>query len=77
VQIFNPRPEGNTFTFTARFVGDSVFEPKLERADSTNGPFLAVPDGLIECLGGGLYRFSVPTSSGVTNEFFRVSFNRP
>jgi|GEM_PF-286916 len=77
VQTFNLRPVNGQFVFTARFTGDSVFGPKLERATSVNGPFHTDDQGLIESLGGGLFRFTTPMTPGAAAEFFRVTFNWP
>ena len=77
VQTFNVQPSAGRFCFDARFAGDSVFGPKLERAPTANGPYQMDEQGLIESLGGGLYRITTPMTPGITNEFFRVTFNQP
>lgn len=77
VQTFNLAPQAGRFDFVARFTGDSVIGPKLERAASVNGTYERDDQGLIESLGGGVYRFSTPMTPGVSNEFFRITFNQP
>jgi hypothetical protein len=77
VQVFNPKPVASTFTFTARFTGDSPFGPKLERATAAAGPYQPDTGGLIESLGGGVYRITTPMEGGNSNEFFRITFNQP
>ncbi len=76
VQTFNLQPVAGKFNFTARYTGDSVFGPKLERSSSVNGTYQSDDQGLIESLGGGLFRFTTPMTAGASNEFFRVTFNQ-
>ena len=77
VQTFNLRPVGGQFTFTTRFTGDSVFGPKLERATAVGGPYQTDIEGLVESLGGGVYRVATPMQGGNSNGFFRITFNQP
>ena len=77
VQTFNLKPVAGQFNFAARFTGDSVFGPKLERATSANGPYQADDQGLVESMGGGIFRFTTPMTAGAPSEFFRVTFNQP
>ena len=57
------------------FGTEPPFDPQLERATGL-GAFNVDPDALIESLGGGRYRATVP-SSGQAREFFRLRADRP
>jgi hypothetical protein len=77
VQTYQVQAANSKFSFTARFTGDSVFVPKLQRAATANGPYQPDEHGLMESLGGGIYQITTPMTPGVSNEFFRVIFNQP
>lgn len=68
-------PGGDPLYLSLDFASEPPFEPRLERSPDLNA-FAADPAALLESLGGGRYRSTVP-ASGLPREFFRYRLNQP
>ncbi|QTN33878.1 sulfatase-like hydrolase/transferase [Akkermansiaceae bacterium] len=67
--------EAETYKINLAFAGMPPLDPVAQRSPDLSG-FLPDPSVFVENLGGGLYRAAIPTTPGVSAEFFRFRLDQ-